>query len=435
MAQGFLTGAIWGVVVGGVGLVGASQILDRVEIIPPAPEASAVDVPAGSAFNREREDVAPVLPTPDTAPGGGDVPVVTQPETATATLPDTTPVGTPETAPLSETGLDAPETTPSPVIALGRDGALPGADVVAPDAPGTDVLPTADTTPRAPDTGAAPVEIPNPVADVDAPPVAVPDAPQGLRLPVPQIGDMVPGVTTDRLPRIGAGTEPPSADGVPALQANAIPFTATTDAPVVSIVLIDVGDARPDMAAFTDFPVPLTVALNPLDDDAIDLMRAYQAAGVEIAVLTPLPEGAAPADVEVAFQSFFSAVPQAATVLDLPEAVLQSSRPRASQVVAILAETGHGLVTYQKGLNSALQMADAANVPAAVVFREIDDGSHDISRMKRFLDQAAFRAGQEGTVILVAESRPETLAAVAEWALGSRASKVTLAPVSYALKP
>ena len=53
---------------------------------------------------------------------------------------------------------------------------------------------------------------------------------------------------------------------------------------------------------------------------------------------------------------------------------------------------------------------------------------------KRFLDQAAFRSKQDGAVFLVAEARPETISAIAEWALGTRAAAVALAPVSAALK-
>jgi len=151
--------------------------------------------------------------------------------------------------------------------------------------------------------------------------------------------------------------------------------------------------------------------------------------------MTPLPEGAAPADVEVAFQSFFAALPEAVVIMDLPEAVLQESRPRAAQVVEILADSGHGLVTYDKGLNTVMQIASQASVPAATVFRDIDPGTHDVAAMKRFLDQAAFRAGLDGKVILKAEARPETLTALAEWSLGSRAASVVFAPISALLRP
>ena len=181
------------------------------------------------------------------------------------------------------------------------------------------------------------------------------------------------------------------------------------------------------------FPVPLTIALDPSIAGVGARMAAVRAAGPEVAVLTPLPEGAAPADVEVAFQSFFNTIPQAVAVMDLPGAVLQENRPRAVQVVDIVAETGHGLITYDKGLNAALQIASAKDVRALTVFRVFDDGEKDIAAMKRFLDQGAFRAGQVGPVVLVGQARVETLTAIAEWALGTRAASVTLAPVSAVL--
>jgi hypothetical protein len=175
------------------------------------------------------------------------------------------------------------------------------------------------------------------------------------------------------------------------------------------------------------------VAVDPMQPDAATAMAGYRAAGAEVAVLTPLPEGAAPADVEVAFQEFFSQVPEAVAVLDLPDALLQESRPRAAQVADILSETGHGMVTYEKGLNSGLQVARSEGIPAATVFRDFDDGQRDGAAMKRFLDQGAFRAAQDGAVVMIGRLRPETLTALTEWALGTRAATITLAPVSAVL--
>ena len=39
-------------------------------------------------------------------------------------------------------------------------------------------------------------------------------------------------------------------------------------------------------------------------------------------------------------------------------------------------------------------------LPVALVFREFDNAGQDRAAMKRFLDQAAFRAGQQSGVIL-----------------------------------
>jgi polysaccharide deacetylase 2 family uncharacterized protein YibQ len=72
-------------------------------------------------------------------------------------------------------------------------------------------------------------------------------------------------------------------------------------------------------------------------------------------------------------------------------------------------------------------------VPAALVFRDFDAEGQSSDEIRRILDQAAFRARQEGAVILVGRASPGTLAALTEWALGSRAASVALAPVSAAL--
>lgn len=267
-----------------------------------------------------------------------------------------------------------------------------------------------------------------------APRILQPDAPIGFGAEAPEFGNLSPGIDTDRLPRIGAGPEAPAglAMAEPALTRYGVPFDGG-GGPLLSLVVID-GPAAPEPAGLADFPVPLTVAVDPNADGAGARMAAYRAAGLEVAVLTPLAEGATPADVEVSFQSFLTAVPQAAAVMDMPEALLQQSRPRAVQVVEILAETGHGMLTYDRGLNSGLQIAEGKGVAAASVFRVFDDGTKDGGAIKRYLDQGAFRAGQVGPVVLVGQMRAETIAAIAEWALSTRAATVSLAPLSAVLQ-
>ncbi len=200
----------------------------------------------------------------------------------------------------------------------------------------------------------------------------------------------------------------------------------------MALVLVVTPDS-PDPAGLAGFPVPLTLGIDATLPNATAFGAATRDAGLEVAMMTPLPDGAAPSDVEVAFQAFLSALPEAVAVLDMPDGRLQDSRPLTSQVVEILAEPGMGLITYAKGLNSALQIADRADVPASLVFREFDDGTRDGAAMKRFLDQGAFRAAQDGKVVMVGQLRPETLTAVTEWALGNRAATVALAPVSAVL--
>ncbi len=53
--------------------------------------------------------------------------------------------------------------------------------------------------------------------------------------------------------------------------------------------------------------------------------------------------------------------------------------------------------------------------------------------IRRFLDQAAFKAGQEGAVIMLGRLRPDTISALLLWGLQDRANSVALVPVSAVL--
>ncbi len=401
--------------------------------VPPAPEIVVSGGTDAVLPERNGSGVQPEAP-----PAGG-------PDLAAEAPPASDPVTTPETGDVSGEVMDAPAVPPAPEIALGGEPEAARPDPLAEAAPRQ---PQPDQPDAAIDAGsgaaadrpAAAVEPALPGSDTEvaelsqAPVVTIPEPPQGLRLPVPEIEDQSPGVSGS-LPRIGAEAVDPDLAALPALTRNAVPFEAAAGNPLMAMILFDAGEVRPTMEQLAEFPIPLAVALDPTAPEAPALMQGYRDAGLEVVALAPVPEGADPADVEVAFQGYFNILPLSVAVLDVPDADLQASRPRAAQVVDILAETGHGLITYDRAFNAGLQIADQAGVAARLVYRSIDPaGKHDIAAMKRFLDQAAFKAGQDGTVILTADMRPETLAALAEWTLGTRAASVTLAPVSAVLK-
>jgi polysaccharide deacetylase 2 family uncharacterized protein YibQ len=68
------------------------------------------------------------------------------------------------------------------------------------------------------------------------------------------------------------------------------------------------------------------------------------------------------------------------------------------------------------------------------VFRDFDGKGQGATVIRRFLDQAAFRASQEEDgVIMVGRLRPDTISALLLWGLQDRASSVALAPVSAVL--
>ncbi len=230
-----------------------------------------------------------------------------------------------------------------------------------------------------------------------------------------------------------AGDADPAADlaDLPAIRRYAVPFENPENRPMMAIVLLP--EPQGDGAPAQTLPFPVSYAVDGSAPDARARMAAYRAAGHEVVALAPLPEGSEPRDVEVAFESYFAAVPEAVAFLDTPRAQFQSSRRVAAQVAKALAAGGQGMITYSRGLNTGLQVAERERVPVALVFRVIDDAGRKSAAIKRFLDQAAFRAGQMSGVVLIAHDRPETRRALLEWSLGNRAGTVALAPVSAAL--
>ena len=212
-----------------------------------------------------------------------------------------------------------------------------------------------------------------------------------------------------------------------------IPFDNPGDKPLVSIVLVH--DGSSDIAdILRATPETVAIGVDAGAANARDIAAAYRSAGREVVLIPSLPTGAAPQDVEVTLQSNFETISQAVAVMDASGEGFQADREAVAQVVDAIAETGHGLITFPRGLNTALQQAERSGVPAGLVFRDIDGTGQDTEQVQRALDRAAFRARQDEAVILVGRTTGDTLVALTEWVLGSRAETVTLAPVSVALE-
>ena len=69
-------------------------------------------------------------------------------------------------------------------------------------------------------------------------------------------------------------------------------------------------------------------------------------------------------------------------------------------MVPVVGAQGRGLLTWDRGLNAADQVARREDVPAAVVFRDLSAGT-DSAAIRRLLDRAVFKAGQDGRVAVV----------------------------------
>ena len=113
--------------------------------------------------------------------------------------------------------------------------------------------------------------------------------------------------------------------------------------------------------------------------------------------------------------------------------LLEYNRDGGRQLAEALSESGHGLLLYPEGLNTARNLAVREGVPAATLFRDFDAQDEDARVIRRFLDYAALKAGQEGGVVMVGRLRPDTVSALLVWGLADRASQVHLVPVSAVL--
>lgn len=428
--------------------------------------AAAPQIPAQDSTAVAATDSATPRPPPepvDVASIAGDI-TAPQAPTATGAAPEVSVI---EAAPAANSTplagvTPAPEAAPDtpPAVAVTTDPAPDAADAPGGLAPVADAAPAPEVTPADPaatdeliaqaprplaepatvaDAPSAPQDAPEPAGqaapDTDAPDLIVPEG-AGAALPRP-VGNVrinrpttVTDTPDDVLPE---ATFLPDLTDQPALGRHAAIFDNPAELPAMSVILIDTGALDGGPALLTGLPFPVSVAIDAGQPGAAELMRAYRAAGFEVLALARLPVGAQPTDVEVTLEAAFATLPEAIGLLDAGEGGLQANSAITTQAMARLANDGRGLVTEAQGLNMAVRAAADAGVPAGTIYRDLDSDGQDAATIRRFLDQAAFRARQDGGVILLARLRPDTLSALILWGGANRAGQVVLAPVSVLL--
>ncbi|MDP2063201.1 MAG: divergent polysaccharide deacetylase family protein [Phaeovulum sp.] len=431
---------------------------------PPA----IIEVPAGSEFARAPGDALALRPGADAAPAQPNLPAAplatveaapavagTDPAARPAAPSGPVAPGAPvadlasPALPQAEQPLPVPPPGEAfaPVLSAAALSDLPASpDVLAAPAAAASPLaaPVADAAPDAAAAADKPAAASPPQAaalpDIILVPDTVPSSPAAAALPQPGFATAAapgfanaPGVAVNRLPSIGSAPAPvnptPPAEALRPIVAYGTDYTAT-GGPMLALVFLDPG-AGADIAALQALGLPLTIALDPMRAGARDAAAAYRAAGFEVAILAqPLPTGATPTDLEVALADWRRVLPEAVAVVEPPEPVVQGNRSLAQQLVAVLARDGLGLATQSgKGLNAAEQLAAAAGVPQAAIWRVLDTETDKAPAIRRYLDRAAFEAARGKGVAVMLRAWPETLAGLAEWHAG-REGGPELAPLS-----
>jgi uncharacterized protein len=403
-----------------------------------APAEAPLDAPAEAPQVVAEPPAAPSVPAAPAAPAELPAPAAPGAEAAPPPVVTTAPAAEGAPAPLAVVPPPQPSGATAPALPAAPTGADENAILAIPPSP------------EAPSPGAgAPVPPAGLPAAEDAPLVpapppaatAEPEAEARVR-PVPGFGNAESGVRTDRLPRIGDPAPDAAApetvavydDTRPPIERFARSFGDAGGKPLFAVVLIDTAAAGLDRAALAALPFPVTFAVDPMAPDAAEAAATYRAAGQEVVMLAALPAGAVAQDVEVTLASLAQVLPETVAVMDPGAGGFQDDRMLAGLVAPVVQGQGRGLLSWDRGLNPASQIARRSGLPSATIFRDLDAEGEGRETIRRYLDRAAFRAAQEGLVVVAGRTRPETVEALLAWAVEGRAATVALAPLTAVLR-
>lgn len=412
MLKGLLSGVFWGAFASSVVVIGASLNAPL-----PGPRAGTLEIADGAGLGGTASEVPLVVPG-------------TEPE-PTAPAPTRSALTTPEApeAPSVPDDETVVEVTPEPEINV------PEPDVAEVETPEADT-PEVGT----PEIGASAPTLPDdaPVVDIAPTPEPAEDlTPDAQAEPEPEAETAA--VTPDPLPTIADtdGTvevptlNPSLSLGGGALRRNALDIDLAPGLPRFAIVLIDRSGSGLPLAEVAGFPAPLTIALDPTQPGAIEAAAGYEATGHEVLVLAnSLSENASPLEAAASLTQLLNQMPTAVGVLIPPGSPFVRDATRASELTAILAQSGHGLVSLPQGLDALGRAATLSGVPDAQVFRVLDGDNEGVQLMTRYLDRAAFQASRDASVVVLGIVRPQTMEALNQWVGGRRAAEVALAPIS-----
>jgi polysaccharide deacetylase 2 family uncharacterized protein YibQ len=427
LGKGLFVGAFWGTVVSVIVLTTASLILPLPEDTPmaPAPEQPLPDMSGEGETDTDETDLSEDIPEED------QVPVA---DTSPADVPDAPNLETRMAAPSLPETVNAPEAETVPSVSVSPDVMQPqmpnvegpakvAVDPVQPVAPDVDsAAPTVGLEEGESDLSTSILGGDAPARDNTASDIAVVEQPADtLQLQSPSEDEGV-DETAAPLP-------PPLA-----LEEFAVPFSNPEGRPVMSIVLMD-GRASPFPADVLDtLPVPVSFAVEAGSPGAPERMRRYRDAGYEVLVIPAVAPNASLSEMDAAIDAALAEVSEAVAFLDPFETGYTQQPALAEQGISRLLETGHGLLHLVGDGTNPDVIALRAGVPSLSISRDFDAKAETARTIMRFMDGAAFKARQQGVVVMLGRTRPETFEAITLWAGRDRATSVAIAPISAAFR-
>ena len=147
-----------------------------------------------------------------------------------------------------------------------------------------------------------------------------------------------------------------------------------------------------------------------------------------------IPQGAEASDLETTFATLSAILPESVAIMDQDLGGFQDSDRWRRWCLPVIKGEGRGLVTYDRGPECGRSDRAARGGPCCRVFRRLDGEGESKQTIRRYLDRAAFKAAQDGSVVVIGDTRAETVAAILEWTVEGKAATVSLAPVTAVMK-
>jgi len=423
---GFLGGFIRGLIVGGFALACVSLYFGNKAA--PTPERTEVEVPAGSEFTLRREDTAVQRPKPLEQTTTASAPEVMQPSVETS-LGDTS--GLTDAPMIPETGLVDPSSPSTPEAGLAAPAAperprLPTITSALPSRPQTEAQSAAPTQPKIERGNADATRAPS----LESGQIVVPSDPAAPQL---RRGDQTNDTSLAQVQVDAIETEDPYGK---AIDLYAHERVNDEGKPKLSIVLMTDELNAIDPNLVQALPIPVTFAIDPINPSADALLLSLRELEQEAVILADLPPQAVVQDVDIALSALVNLLPRTVGFIERQAGALQQSRDVMLHVPEVLNRTGHGLIVYEKGLNTLAKEAIKAGTPVATIYRDLDGADQNERTIRRFLDGAVFRATNSASepIVVLARLRPETMSAILIWALQERAQNIAVVPVSQLMQ-
>ena len=441
MGLGFLSGFIRGLIVGGFFLACVS--LYMTERLGLSPELNIVEVPTGLNSVLKNEDFFVQRPKFIDQTTTEPAPEVTAPSVETS-LND--PVGMKDVPYVPDTFIG---TTLLKSPKLGLDGleALESSiqttiTTLQPSRPRTEEKSAARTQLEIEHEDVNEALVPNTGLDE----ITLPNEPTTPELrrskqtpPSEEVNDVV--LPTDQTDETKLGPVMVEAIETPVAYGKAIDLYARDNIsdegkPKLSIVLLTDQLNAIDPNLLQILPIPVTFAVDPVNPASDTLLISLREREQEAVILADLPPKAAVQDVDVSLTALVDLLPQTVGFIERQAGALQQSRDVMLHVPEVLNRTGHGLVVYEKGLNTLAKEAVKSGTPVATIYRDLDGADQNERTIRRLLDGAAFRAANSPSepIVVLARLRPETMSALRIWALQDRAQQTAVVPISQLMK-